>query len=78
MHIYHFVLVTFSFSCGASAAAGNTLDLREVAANDLSTSDAVSQSSSGAAPNHQQATDKPQCALDVASLNRGDVQIELP
>ena len=43
MHIYHFVLatLTFSFSCGASAAAGNTMDLREVAANDLSTSDEV-------------------------------------
>uniref|UniRef100_A0A6U3SVE5 Uncharacterized protein n=1 Tax=Skeletonema marinoi TaxID=267567 RepID=A0A6U3SVE5_9STRA len=70
MHIYHFVLAALSFSCGASAAAGKTMDLREVAANDLSASEA--------APNHQQAADKSQCALDVASLNRGDVQIELP
>jgi len=75
MKIYHFVLLTLSFSCSASAE--RTLNLREVAANDLSTSDAP-PSSSEAAPNHQQTTDKPQCALDVASLNRGDVQIELP
>eukprot|EP00985_Skeletonema_marinoi_P018828 scaffold10658_cov101-Skeletonema_marinoi.AAC.8 len=60
-----------------TASAERTLNLREVAANDLSTSDAP-PSSSEAAPNHQQTTDKPQCALDVASLNRGDVQIELP
>ena len=77
MHIYHFVLAALSFSCGASAAAGKTMDLREVAANDLSTT-SYAPTKSGTAPNHQQATDKPQCALDVASLNRGDVQIELP
>jgi len=77
MHIYHFVLAILSFSC--TAAAGKTLNLRKVAANDPTTSDVPSSSSVTAPnPNHQQAIDKPQCALEVASLNRGDVQIELP
>eukprot|EP00984_Skeletonema_dohrnii_P008370 scaffold3068_cov77-Skeletonema_dohrnii-CCMP3373.AAC.1 len=61
MHIYHFVLAILSFSC--TAAAGKTLNLRKVAANDPTTSD-VPSSSSVTAPNHQQTIDKPQCALE--------------
>ncbi len=77
MNLYHFVLVALSFSYTASA--DRRAKLREVAASDLSTSDA-SPSLTVAAPDHQQlqTMNKPQCALDVASLNRGDVQMELP
>ncbi len=80
MNLYHLLLATLSFSYTASATAERTANLREVAANDdPSTSDAP-PSSSVAPPTHKQiqTVDKPQCALDLASLNRGDVQMELP
>ena len=71
MKIYHFVLALAS-----TAAAGKTTNLRKAEANDLSASD--TPCSLGTAPINQQTIEKPQCAFDVASLNRGDVQIELP
>mmetsp|Transcript_4648 Transcript_4648/g.9688 ORF Transcript_4648/g.9688 Transcript_4648/m.9688 type:complete len:279 (+) Transcript_4648:95-931(+) len=75
MKIYHFVLVLASFSC--TAAAGKTTNLRKAEANDLSASD-TPPCSLGTSPTNQQTIEKPQCAFNVASLNRGDVQIELP
>jgi len=75
MKVHHFMLATVSFS--STAAVEKTLNLRGIAANNLSILD-TSPPSSGTSPNYQQTSDKPQCALDVASLNRGDVQIELP
>ncbi len=77
MNIYHLLLLALSFSYTASAE--RRTNLRDVAASDLSTSD-TPPSSSVAVTTHKQTQpiDKPQCALDVASLNPGDVQMELP
>lgn len=71
------MLAALSFSYTASA--DRIANLREVAASDRSTSDAT-PSLSMEASSHQQikTMTKPQCALDVASLNPGDVQMELP
>jgi len=73
MKTYNFVLALATLS----AAAGKTTNLRKAEANDLSASD-TPPCSLGTASINQQTIEKPQCAFDVASLNRGDVQIELP
>ncbi len=77
MKLYHFALALATLSFSYTASAEGRENLREITASDLSTSDAP-PSSSVAATKHQQVVDKPQCALEVASLNRGDVQMELP
>lgn len=79
MKTYHFSkLATIPLSLlFATNTAAKTINLRGIA-KDISTSDETSPASSSWAVPSQQTSDKPQCALDVASLNPGDVQIELP